>query len=277
MRRIESPQFSAVDLRLSSQLGLRRIINLPLAAKSNLADLLYYEIDRLSPFHADAIYFSWRVIETAPVKQRIKVEVVCIPKKTIDLVLSVAKAHRLSIGRIELEGLQELDFLHRVQPDTTRSRLQVGLRYVAALACLVLLAIGTFTTQRQQKDIERLDNEIASARSQANEHSAARKQYEQLAETIRLVENRRADTPTVTEILAELTQIVPDQAFLVQLVIHHDTVQLFGFAERASALITLLEQSPMFAAPRFDSPVTMNSDTGREQFHLTVQTVTSLN
>lgn len=276
-RQCKSPRFSGIDIRLSNQLGLRRLIDLPLAAKADLAELLYYEIDRLTPFNADDIYFSWRVIETDKARQQIKVELVTIPRNTIDCALSIAKVHRLSIARIEVEGAEEHDFLHRVQAIAKRSLLQIGLPYIAALACLVLLAVASLTILRQQKDIEHLANEVTSARSQADEHSAARKQYEQLAETVRLVESRKEGTPTMTEILAELTQLIPDQAYLIQLVIHHDTIQLYGFAERASALITLLEQSPIFAAPRFDSPVTMNSDTGREQFHLTVQTVMSLN
>ena len=112
-RQCKSPRFSGIDIRLSNQLGLRRLIDLPLAAKADLAELLYYEIDRLTPFNADDIYFSWRVIETDKAKQQIKVELVTIPRNTIDCALSIAKVHRLSIARIEVEGAEEHDFLHR--------------------------------------------------------------------------------------------------------------------------------------------------------------------
>ena len=75
----------------------------------------------------------------------------------------------------------------------------------------------------------------------------------------------------VTEALAELTRLVPDQAHIVQLELRDGTVQLHGYAAAASELIGLLDQSEVFKEPQFRSPVTQDPRSGSEQFHLSVE------
>ena len=49
-----------------------------------------------------------------------------------------------------------------------------------------------------------------------------------------------------------------------------DEVVVHGLADAASPLIALIEESPLFASPRFPSPVTRNAR-GNEQFRLAAQ------
>jgi hypothetical protein len=64
---------------------------------------------------------------------------------------------------------------------------------------------------------------------------------------------------------------VPDQAHLAQLLLQDGEVQLHGWAATASDLISLLDQSPLFRAPQFRSPVTQDGSDGTERFHLSVE------
>jgi general secretion pathway protein L len=68
-----------------------------------------------------------------------------------------------------------------------------------------------------------------------------------------------------------LTRLVPDQAYLIQFDLRDQTVELHGFASTASELIGLLEQSPLFKAPQFRSPVTQDPRSGTERFHISVE------
>lgn len=276
-RLVKRRQCSAIIIQFSSDLGLRRVICLPLAAKIDLAQLLLYELDRLTPFSADEVYLSWRVIETDKARRQIKVELATVPKATIDRVISTTAPHHLSIKRVELEGAQEHDFSDCIQVIARRSFIHRKLPSIVILACLVSVAMVSLKMLDQQSEIELLDIEVTSVRGQVDEYSTTRNRYEQFAETVEFVKNSKAGKLTMTEILAELTELIPDQAFLIQLIIHHDTIQLHGLANKASALLTALERSPIFNAPRFDSPVIMDSDSGRERFQLMVQTVTSPN
>ena len=77
--------------------------------------------------------------------------------------------------------------------------------------------------------------------------------------------------PLVVQVLDELTRLIPDQAHLLQLELREKTVELHGFASTASDLIGLLEQSPLFKAPQFRSPVTQDRRSGAERFHISVE------
>jgi general secretion pathway protein L len=50
-----NPRRQPVTICLSGELGLRKIINLPLAARDDLEQLLRFEMDRLTPFRADEV------------------------------------------------------------------------------------------------------------------------------------------------------------------------------------------------------------------------------
>lgn len=268
----ERRQCSSVVVEVSQSLGLRRVIDLPLAAKAGLKRLLQFELDRFTPFSADDVYLACRVVDSNKMKRQMKVEFATVPKVTIDRALSILELYSIPVKRIELEGAQELDFSHCIQPGAKRSFPFRGTSFIAIILCLAFFATAFVKILDQQSELKILEDEIALARGEADEYSAMREQYDEMTAIAQFLENSKSSKLTMTEILAELTQLIPDEAYLVQLVIHHDTIQLHGLADKASVLITALEQSSTFTAPRFNSPVTMDNDAGRERFHLTVQT-----
>ena len=77
--------------------------------------------------------------------------------------------------------------------------------------------------------------------------------------------------PLVVQVLNELTRLVPDHAYLIQLEFRDQTVELHGFASTASDLIGVLDQSPLFKAPQFRAPVTQDRRSGAERFHISVE------
>ena len=48
---------NTIVLQFSKDLVLRRTIDLPAAAKGQLAEILYFQIDQLTPFGSDDVYF----------------------------------------------------------------------------------------------------------------------------------------------------------------------------------------------------------------------------
>jgi Tfp pilus assembly protein PilN len=68
-------------------------------------------------------------------------------------------------------------------------------------------------------------------------------------------------------VLRELTEILPNDAWLTTLSLDNKGVELTGAASAASALIPLLENSPRLERVEFSSPVTRGRD-NREQFRI---------
>ena len=100
---------------------------------------------------------------------------------------------------------------------------------------------------------------------------ALRARLDQLTQSAQFLVAEKTGRPMVTEVLAELTRLVPDQAHIVQLELRDGSVQLHGYAATASELIGLLDQSQLFKTPQFRSPVTQDPRSGSERFHLSVE------
>jgi general secretion pathway protein L len=263
-----------VTICLSGDLGLRKIVSLPLAARDDLDQLLRFEMDRLTPFRADEVQFAHRIVDTDPQDRRITVELVVAPKATVDQALETARMVGVAPAKLELGGakvgnLEPLDLLpHHAVDRAGQRRLVRALMLLALLLAIVAVAIPL---QRQRSKLADLNDQTAASRAEAEQSRALREQLDRLTRTGHFLLAEKARRPMATDVLADLTRLVPDEAYLSQLVLQEGEVQLHGSAATASDLIGLLDQSPLFRAPQFRSPVTQDVDDGRERFHLSVE------
>jgi len=265
-----------VALSLSGAFGLRKVVNLPLAARDDLNQLLRLEMDRLTPFTAEQVYFAQRIIETDPQNRRIVVELAVAPRNVVDQALQTAQAlgvvpARLELGTSHVDGREPLNLLPQQSTDGGGERRLVRGLIVLALA-LAVVAVA-IPLQRQRSKLDALTEQIALTKEAAEQSYALREQLDQLTQTgyfLLAEKNRRS---MATEVIAELTRLVPDQAYLEQLLLQDGDVQLYGSAATASDLIGLLDQSPLFRAPQFRSPVTQDGRDGTERFHVSVELV----
>jgi len=263
-----------VTLCLSGELGLRKIVNLPQAARDDLTQLLRFEMDRLTPFRADEVYFAHRILETDTPSRRIVVELAVAPKIIVEQALQTAQAvgvvpSRLELGTTHTDDREPLNLLpHESGESGGERRLTRVLIVLAVILAIVAVAIPL---QRQRSTLAALTDQVALTRDAAEQSLALREQLDQLTRTgyfLLAEKNRRA---MATEVVAELTRLVPDQAYLAQLVLQDGEVQMHGSAATASDLIGLLDESPLFRAPQFRSPVTQDGGDGTERFHLSVE------
>jgi len=72
---------------------------------------------------------------------------------------------------------------------------------------------------------------------------------------------------SVSDMLRELTQILPETAWVQEFTFFKREIQLEGFADSASELIPLLEMSPLFKDAVFLSTITKDKD-GKERFRI---------
>jgi general secretion pathway protein L len=77
---------------------------------------------------------------------------------------------------------------------------------------------------------------------------------------------RRNAGPTKISVLNELAGVIPDDTWLTRVQVDGTTVRIHGESEGASSLIGLIDQSEIFADPKFSSPVTKNPRTGNDRF-----------
>ena len=140
-------------------------------------------------------------------------------------------------------------------------------RALALLALVLAISAVAIPLQRQRATVAELESQVAAARADAEESLAMRDRLGVLTKSAQflLAETRH---PLVVQVLDELTRPRADQAHLIQLERWNQTVELHGFASTASDLIGLLDESPLFKAPQFRSPVTQDRRSGAERFHI---------
>ena len=87
----------------------------------------------------------------------------------------------------------------------------------------------------------------------------------------RLKSRKNAQSATVLR-LEELTRRLPDDSYLTSLHIEGDTLRMSGISSDAPALVTKLEQSPLFKNAHFSAPTTQSPEDPRDHFQLELNT-----
>jgi general secretion pathway protein L len=261
-----------LTIRLARSQGLVRRLDLPLAAKQDLDDMLRLEMDRLTPFAADQVLSAHRIVAQDQRERRLTVELQVAPKAVVDDALELAGRLGATVERVELEPTGEDALALDLLPDRTTASGGHGITRALAVLALILAALAVALPLRQQHaSLADLERQAAAAKTRAEESLALRRRLEALTSSAAFLVEEKTDAPMVSQVLAELTRIVPDTAYVSQLQLRDGTLQLHGFAETASALIGLLDASPLFTTPQFRSPVTQDPRLELERFHIGVK------
>jgi general secretion pathway protein L len=260
-------------LRLGGQSGLRRRVELPEATEENLGEVLAFEMDRFTPFQAEDVYFSYRVVGRDSEAERIEVELDVAPRFAVDPILEIfAKAgvrpQRVEVANKGTEGGRRPNLMPElaVQPGA-RWRAQV----VAVLALIFIALAATaayLPLQQKREQLASLEEELADYRARAEEADRLREQLETLQAQQSYLVKKRAAMPLAVVLLREVTELLPDDTWLVSFSVADEDLTLSGYAPRATALISVLESSPYFEGIEFAAPVTLDPRTNQERFTL---------
>jgi Tfp pilus assembly protein PilN len=133
----------------------------------------------------------------------------------------------------------------------------------ALLAILALLAPGW----REQRRLNRIDAEIARLDPDVKNVDRVLRDLERKRKLLATLDGVESAGVRPLPVLRELTEILPNDAWLTTVSLDAKGVELTGAASAASTLIPLLENSPRLERVEFSSPVTRGRD-NREQFRI---------
>jgi general secretion pathway protein L len=259
-------------IRLAPHLGMRKLVELPLAAKDDLAQVLQFELDRLTPFKPEDVNLAWRVQDTDSKAGRMRVLLEIAPKAMIDRATDVAARYQREVDHIELEQTEDndqpLDLRPKLAEDKPASGWGTRILRITTLVLLVITLVLPII--KQQQVIADLDTQVLTARQGAEVSLQLRERLTSMSNEAAFLANARNGRPTMTELLAELTELLPDHSHILQLRVTEQNVDLMGLADKATDLISILAQSPLLEGPAFNSPVTRDSRSDKERFHISV-------
>ncbi|MET0090638.1 MAG: PilN domain-containing protein [Candidatus Thiodiazotropha sp.] len=271
---------SGISLCLGRKNYLVKTFTLPIEAEENLREVLAFEMDRHTPFNAQQVFYDYLINQRDRQNRILDITLVLAPIEKLKDAMRQLEDHRVRINGIApcdesepgINGVNLLPMAQRIKP-IKRYRLVNG---VLALLLLILLCLQLALPLYQKS---RLSDSLELTRSQyqkqANEVAALRDEVTAAERENRFLESRKLQTHPVLDVLQELTLILPDDTWVSQFEIRDNKVHLYGQSVASAVLIPLLESSKMFRNVSFRSPVTQNSKSNTERFHISADLVNS--
>lgn len=272
---------SRARLCLEQAEALVRRVNMPAATEENLRQVLAFEMDRLTPFHAEDVYFDYRVLSRDPAALQLAVQLAVARRELVDARVEKLRSLGASVQGVTVRedlghGGAHLDLLpseQRGERESSRERLvQWGLIGLVALLALVALLLPVW----HKRDAVISTFPIVSKARQDAEATdkIARDLEKQVADYNFLLAKKHGSHPALAY-LEEVTRLLPDNTWLQQMDIKTvgkaREIQLSGETTSSSRLIELLEQSRVLqnAAPR--GTVTRGSQPNTERFMIAAE------
>ena len=260
-------QGPAAVLRLPPELLLAQQAVLPIAAERDPERVLQYEMDRITPFTADELFWTWSVERRDRAQGRLYLRLLLVPKARLAPVLGVLREAGLRPAALEAlgGGPARRIALDRAQPARWRKRASVA----AAVACAVLAVAAVavpFGVQSIQGN--RVEQQIATLRPQVDQAEALRRRILSSTAGMDVFEQQRGRVGDALQTLATLTDVLPDDTFLNELTLRARVLTISGQSAGAARLIAALAAEHSIRNPAFAAPVTRNEGTHSEGFSI---------
>ncbi len=275
----ENPELEKAQfiLRLNSAQGIAKVLSLPVAAKENLQQVVTFEIDRYTPFKAEQLYFS--VKQTGHQGNgHLSVLLVLTPRKTLDTIFQGLIDIGIHPSVADYEGApndpDDFTPAYNLLPQSKRpiknKITQLMTNLLTVMVFVLIFVVLVFPVWHGSRTVDSLRERLTQLEKEAFIIQSRQREIDDIVdETERLIQAKNS-APSVTELINTLTKLLPDTTWLTHLQFRNKRLQIQGQSPSASALIGVLEGSPLFSNARFVSPLTQDKRTGLERFQISV-------
>ncbi|MFZ5656700.1 MAG: PilN domain-containing protein, partial [Pseudomonadota bacterium] len=258
-------------LLLPAASGLVRRMALPAAAADRLRDVVRFEIDRQTPFAAEAVMFDARLLGRRPDGQ-LDVELVVAPREGVDAQLAALGGLGGRLAGIDMaaaDGLPRgVNLLDPAARGTRHDPWRLWNLVLGSVALLGITAALWLVLDNRRAAADVLEQAVRDRTGPAREAAAQRQALTDLIEGQAFLDGLRRERPAAVEVMDELTRRLPDGTYLEKLAIEQDKLTLMGLSNQASALVTQLQGSRLWHAPALAGAVQPDPASGRDRFTL---------
>lgn len=239
---------------------LYKDIELPLAARENLAQVVGFELGRHTPFTADLAYVDFRTLREDLGTQHLTVRIGVVPRGAVDGPLAQLAAYGITpvyaAVKDEIEsGGHCFDFLPpHLRPKRSVARLWLYAA-MAALTLALFAALLAIPLWQKREVVIALQPIELEARRAAAHVAELRQEQERLAGEYNFPIERKFVTPARLALIEEVTRLLPDDTWLQELDIHGNEITMQGNTRSSAKLIGLFESSRLMADAHFKAPL----------------------
>lgn len=269
LRDIAMRRPAGVVLEVAPALLLERTAVLPLAAESDLERVLGYEMDRITPFTANELFWTWHVVRRDRTRGKLDIRLSMIHRPGLVPVLEALRAAGLEPAMIVALGPdQSLRTIPVVRDAVAPERQRRALRWAAALCAVLLIATIATPLVLNERGIRAAETKIARLKPRVAEVELLRQRQAAEASGADVFAAALSRVGSPLQALSELTDILPDDTWLSALSLKQRVLTFTGQSARAARLITTLSADPAWRNPVFATPVTRADSGGSDQFSI---------
>ncbi len=253
---------------------LRRRLQLPAAARENLATVLGFELDRQTPFRAEQVYFDSRLLPHANAAKTIPVELGLVPREPVQAALSALGPLAAQLDVIDSLASGARMGFNFLPPAQRRRRVHRVLWINLALLCaslLFLLLAMSHLVDNRLAAVESLRAESDAQRDSARVVAGLRKSLEDAVAGANFLAVRKQSAPSMIELLSTLTTTLPDDTFIERLNVAGTTLSLTGQSAQAAQLIELLRNAKGIREAALSGAIQPDARSGKDRFNITAQ------
>jgi general secretion pathway protein L len=258
------PRVARVVLRPDPAAMLERKVVLPLAAEHDVSRVLHYEMDRLTPFTAEQVFWSTSIERRDRSAGRLELCLSLLPKSSMLPVFAAMEAIGRKITAIETVGRSGESRTIELVPPSLRGR---RIRAVAcgAIAVLAVLAVVTpFVTQSLARGA--IEARIADLQPQIAQVDGLRRRIATGSAGNDVIAAEHARIGDALQVLATITELLPDDTVLADLSLRQGKLSIGGRSGGAPQLIPAMAADPTLRNPSFAAPVTRTPDGKSDTF-----------
>ena len=262
----------STEILLPAEAVLVRTVSFPAQVRANLAQVISYEMDRLSPFQATEVVFDFALRGGAKRSDRLTLDLALCRRDAVSEWVKRFDEFGVPVDRITWGGAWPHANLLRPEERPRRRQMRLTPTMAFAISAAVL-AVATMVTPLWQKThlLRILTEEVTRLRTEAVAVDDLRKELEAAKQGSTAILKQKVDQPPILGLLRELTDRLPDDTWIQNLEYSLGDVDLRGESAQATALIAVLEQAPGIDSVSFKSPVTQVSRTGKERFNISLR------
>lgn len=258
-----------VLIELPVDLVISRTVSFPVQVRKNLAQVVAYEIDRLTPFHADQLCFDFRPLDIQSRGEKIAVEIALCRRDLVRPWVDRLRNAGAPADKIVWDGAwPKANLLPPAERPKRGGRTLSVSGLLLLLISILTAAVLIGPIWQKSRILADLERDLGQLKTEAEEVYELRSAIERARQGSIAVLERKSEQPRMIDLLRDLTDQLPDGTWVQNLDLREGEVQIRGESSQAATLIGLLEKVPGFENVAFRSPVVQVAATGQERFHI---------
>lgn len=273
---------SRARLCLAHDEALVRRVTMPAATEENLRQVLSFEMDRLTPFRAEEVYFDYRVHARDAAGGTLSVMLAVARRDVVDAGVEALRALGLSVQGVTVRddagggSAAALDLLpteQRGERETGRDRMLK--RVLAGTVLLLLLGALGYPIYRKREAVIALMPQVGRAQVEASSTDTIARELERQVADYNFLLNRKHGSHSVLAYVEDVSRLLPDNTWVQQFDLKQTgktrEVQITGETVSSSRLIEILEQSQLLQNANPRGTVTRGTLPNTERFMIAAE------